>query len=73
VPESIDAVIDPERLQVILVDEGIARPNAQWLSEAYRGWTKGKCLMQFGLTQSYQHVGEIAAIGSVMGLNMYDF
>jgi hypothetical protein len=72
VPESLDAVIHSERLQIILVDEGIAYPNAQWLSEAYHGWTKGKCLMHFGLTHAYQHVGEIAAIGSVMGLKIYD-
>jgi hypothetical protein len=72
VPENLDAIMDSELLQVILVDEGVAYPNAQWLSEAYHGWTKGKCLMHFGLTHAYQHVGEIATIGSVMGLNIYD-
>ena len=71
VPESLDAVLDSERFQVILVDEGIAHPNVQWISEAYQGWTKGKCLMHFGLTHTYQHVGEIGAIGSVMGLKIY--
>jgi hypothetical protein len=42
VPENLNAIMDSERLQVILVDEGVAYPNAQWLSEAYQGWNKGK-------------------------------
>ena len=67
--DSLDAVMEAERLRVILFDEGLAHPQSAGLLENYLGWTKGKCLMNFGLTHPYQHVGEIGVIASLLGVN----
>ncbi|OGO28483.1 MAG: hypothetical protein A2W33_00245 [Chloroflexi bacterium RBG_16_52_11] len=69
-PNSLDATMQVERLRMILLDEGLAHPRAAGLVENYMGWTKGRCLMSFGLTHSYQHVGEIGVIASLLGLEM---
>ena len=68
-PGSLDAVMDAERLRMILFDEGLAHPLSTGLLENYLGWTKGKCLMLFGLTHPYQHVGEIGVIASLLGVD----
>lgn len=67
--ESLDAVMEADRLRMILFDEGLAHPKASGLFDNYLGWTKGKCLMNFGLTHPYQHVGEIGVIASLLGVN----
>ncbi len=66
--ENLDAVMEEERLRMILFDEGLAHTSAAGLLENYMGWTKGKCLMNFGLTHPYQHVGEIGVIASLLGV-----
>ena len=67
--ENLDAVMEADRLRLILFDEGLAHPKAAGLFENYLGWTKGKCLMNFGLTHPYQHVGEIGVIASLLGVS----
>lgn len=62
------AVIQPERARLIVIDEGLAHSNAKELAENYTGWSKGKCLMAFGLTHSFEHVGEIGVIASLLGV-----
>jgi hypothetical protein len=69
-PNSLDAIMEVERLRVILLDEGLAHSRAAGLVENYTGWTKGRCLMSFGLTHPFQHVGEISVIASLLGLEM---
>jgi hypothetical protein len=65
----LDAVMEEPHLRVILFDEGLAHPKAAGLLENYRGWSKGKCLFNFGLTHPYQHIGEIGVIASLLGIN----
>ena len=67
-PKSLDAIMEAERLRVILIDEGLAAPQAADLLDNYMGWNKGRCLIHFGLTHSFQHVGEIGVIASLLGL-----
>ena len=67
--DSLDAVMEEEYLRVILFDEGLASPRSAGLLENYLGWTKGKCLMNFGMTHPYQHVGEIGVIASLLGVD----
>jgi hypothetical protein len=67
--DSLDTVMQEERLRLILFDEGLAHPRAAGLLENYLGWTRGKCLMNFGLTHPYQHVGEIGVIASLLGVD----
>ena len=61
-------VMEEERLRKILIDEGLALVDAEGFVKNYLGWTKGKCLMNFGLTHPYQHVGEIGVIASLVGV-----
>lgn len=65
---NLDATMEADRLHMILFDEGLAHSHAAVFLENYLGWTKGKCLMNFGLTHPYQHVGEIGVIASLLGV-----
>jgi hypothetical protein len=65
---NLNAVMEADRLRMLLVDEGLAHSQAAGFLENYLGWTKGKCLMNFGLTHPYQHVGEIGVIASLLGV-----
>lgn len=67
-PTDLDEVVEAERLRVIIVDEGLAGPQAAGLLDNYAGWNKGRYLLHFGLTHSFQHVGEIGVIASLLGL-----
>lgn len=67
--DQLDPVMEVERLRVILFDEGFAHPKAAGLLENYTGWSKGKCLMNLGLTHPFQHVGEIGVIASLLGVD----
>ena len=64
----LDATIQRERARLIVLDEGLGHPQAADLVEWYTDWSKGKCLMNFGLTHPYQHVGEIGVIASLLGV-----
>jgi len=66
--DDLDAEMDEERLTQILVNEGLAHSNAERFIKNYLGWSKGKCLMAFGLTHSWQHVGEMEVIASLLGV-----
>lgn len=67
--DTLEVVMEIERLRIILVDEGLAHSQAEGFIANYSGWTKGKCLMNFGLTHSFQHVGEIGVIASLLGVD----
>jgi len=67
--DQLDGVMEAERLRIILFDEGLAHPKAAGLLENYTGWSKGKCLMNLGLTHTFQHVGEIGVIASLLGVD----
>ncbi len=67
-PESLSARMQPDSVRAILVDEGLAHRQAAGLLETYSGWTKGKCLMTFGLTHSYHHVGVVEVLGRLLGV-----
>jgi hypothetical protein len=64
----LDSTLDADTLRTILVDEGLAFTDAEGLVEWYTGWTRGRCLMSFGLTHPFEHVGEIGALASLLGV-----
>jgi hypothetical protein len=66
--DDLDAVMEEDRLRKILVDERLAHTQAEGYIQNYLGWSKGKCLMSFGLTHPYQHAGEIEVIASLLGV-----
>ncbi len=65
----LDATLPRERVRMIVIDEGLAHPRVVDLVETYTGWSKGRSLMNFGLTHPYQHVGEIGVIASLLGVD----
>ena len=67
--DNLDSIMEEKYLRIILFDEGLAHPKAAGLLDNYLGWTKGKCLMNFGMTHPYQHVGEIGVIASLLGVD----
>jgi hypothetical protein len=52
----------------VLFAEGLAYRDPAGLLQNYLGWTKGKCLFNLGLTHTYQHVGEIGVIATLLGI-----
>ncbi len=64
----LDAVMEETPLRQILFTEGLAHTQSAGLLESYLGWSKGKCLLNFGLTHPYQHVGEIGVIAGLLGV-----
>jgi hypothetical protein len=68
-PDSLETVMDTAHMRRILFDEGLAHPaEAEGLLANYTGWTKGKVLLNFGLTHPYQHVGEVEVIATLLGV-----
>jgi hypothetical protein len=61
-------VVEEEHLRKIIIAEGLAHSQAEGFIDNYRGWTRGKCLTNFGLTHPYQHVGEMGVIASLLGV-----
>lgn len=66
---SLDETLTRERVELVLVQEGLAGPRAEGLVENYTGWSKAQCLMNLGLTHSYHHVGEMNVIHSLMDID----
>jgi hypothetical protein len=66
--QDLDQEMGEERLRKILVDEGLAHSQAEGFIRNYLGWSSGKCLMTFGLTHAFQHLGEIEVIASLLGV-----
>ena len=64
----LDDTLTDEHLHQIIVDEGLAHSNPEGLIGTYRGWSKGKCLMNFGLTHPFTHIGEIDVIASLLDI-----
>jgi hypothetical protein len=64
----LDEVLTQERARMIMIDEGLAHSNAAELAKWYTGWSKGRCLMTFGLTHPNQHIGEMGVIASLLGV-----
>jgi hypothetical protein len=64
----LDAALTAERLRALFFDEGLAHSDPEGLLRHYLGWTKGKCLMNLGLTHPYQHAGQIGVIAQMLGV-----
>jgi len=64
----LDAVMEEDRLRQIMVNEGLAHSQAEGFIKNYLGWSKSKCLMTFGLTHPFQHIGEIETIATLLGV-----
>jgi uncharacterized damage-inducible protein DinB len=64
----LDAVLPEEHVRMVIIDEGLAHSNPEGFIKNYTGWSKGRCLMVFGLTHPFQHLGEMGIIASLSGV-----
>ncbi len=67
-PDRLSDLMGEERLRVILVEKGLAHSNPDALINTYLGWPKSKCLLNFGATHPFLHIGEIDVIASLLGI-----
>jgi len=65
----LEDVMEEDRLRQILIDEGLAHSNPEGFIKNYLGWSKSKCLLTFGLTHSFQHIGEIETIATLLDVS----
>lgn len=65
----LDFALPQEHIRRVLVDEGLAHTGAEELVRHYSGWSRGKWLLNLGLTHLYQHIGEIGVIAGLLGVN----
>ena len=61
--------MEEPHLRQIIVDEGLAHSNPEGFIQNYLGWSKSKCLTTFGLTHSFQHIGEIETIATLLDVS----
>ncbi len=64
----LDELMDRERLHFVFYDEKLAHSHPEQFVATISGWTKGMCLMNYGLTHPFQHVGEIGVIAGLLGV-----
>ena len=67
-PSDLNPIMEEDYLRHLMLEEGLARSNSEGFIQNYLGWSKGKCLMNFGMTHPYQNVGEIGVIASLLGV-----
>jgi hypothetical protein len=72
-PDLLDRTLDAAALHRVLFDEGGVHSTAGWLERNYGGWKRGKYLVHFALTHSYQHAGEIGVLASLQGVDAFGF
>lgn len=65
----LDTLLQEERVRMVVIDEGLAHSNPEGFIKNYTGWSKGKCLLTYGLTHPFQHVGEMEVIASLLGVD----
>ena len=57
-----------EHVRKVAVQEGLAYTDPEGMIQNYTGWLKGRCLMTYGLTHGFQHLGEIETIATLLGV-----
>lgn len=60
--------LDPAFVRQVVVNEGLGLRNHDDLAANYASWDKGKCLLTFGLTHPFQHLGEMETIASMLDI-----
>ena len=66
--DTLDSLMEEDEVRQIIVDDGLAHSNPEGFIQNYTGWSRMKCLMTFGLTHSWQHLGEMEVLATLMGV-----
>jgi hypothetical protein len=64
----LDATLQEPHVRKVIVAEGLGYTDPEGFIKNYTGWSKGKCLMTYGLTHPFQHLGEMETIASLLGV-----
>ena len=64
----LDATLQEPHVRKVIVDEGLGYTDPEGFIKNYTGWSKGRCLMTYGLTHPFQHLGEMETIASLLGV-----
>lgn len=65
---TLDQPLDASFVRQVVVDEGLVLRNPEAFITNYASWDLGKCLMTFGLTHPFQHLGEMETIASLLDI-----
>lgn len=65
----MEAIMEEKHLRQVMISEGLAHSGAEGFIKNYQGWSKAKCLLTFGLTHSWQHLGEMEVIATLLGVD----
>ncbi|MFH2039924.1 MAG: DinB family protein [Chloroflexota bacterium] len=65
---NLEATLQEPYVRKVIVEEGLGYTDPEGFIQNYTGWSKGKCLMTYGLTHPFQHLGEIETIASLLGV-----
>lgn len=64
----LEATLQEPHVRKVIIDEGLGYTDPEGFIQNYTGWSKGKCLMTYGLTHPFQHLGEMETIASLLGV-----
>lgn len=67
--DTLNSLMVEDRVRQIIVEDGLAHSNPEGFIQNYTGWSRMKCLMTFGLTHTWQHLGEMEVLATVVGVN----
>ena len=62
----LESEMEEGRLRQIMIIDGLAHSQADGFIKNYLGWSRMKCLLTFGLTHSWQHLGEMEVLASLL-------
>jgi hypothetical protein len=65
---NLSDLLTEEHVRKVAVEEGLAFSGQEGMIQNYTGWSKGRCLMTYGLTHGFQHLGEIETIATLLGI-----
>ena len=66
--DGLGSLMEEAQVRQIIADEGLAHSNPEGFIQNYTGWSRMKCLMTFGLTHSWQHLGEMEVLATLVGV-----
>jgi len=66
----LDRTLDDARVRRIMIDDGVAHSDPEGMVKNYLGRSGERCLLTYALTHSYEHVGEMDVLATLLGISM---
>jgi hypothetical protein len=65
---ALSLVVSPEYIHKLAYDEGVGGTAAEYVQSVWRDRTRGNYLMYLGLTHTFEHLGEVETVLSLLGV-----